>query len=377
MYKPKNLILLVCLVIVGWACSAPSDKASDTSRVEHTATPKPPTSTQVPETETPLPSQTYTPEPTITPTPGIVKLQDDFTSRSDIWGECENCVWENGSLYFGPFEPSGSGQDQIFYILCEACGENKYYRIAADVTYQEGYGGDRTFGILAGLGIHDVLAAGTASTSQHALYETFDLLSKRWGGTPFKVFGAVKPGLETNRIEVTISPGASLGAADIFVAVNGKTLIMLYDQEAMPSKVGLYLGWHSIGVAFDNFEYEEIEKPKKELAALSQSVCDIAGKGFIFSKTIGFTGTLTQVNVAGSIWTATVEDGGCQVPITVDIERYQAWVEERPDVFENGARVYVMGELKQIMVGEFDPTDFDPDSFIYSLEVRVLPELID
>lgn len=186
-------------------------------------------------------------------------IEDDFSSRSEIWGDCENCEWKDGALYYGSFLPAGVGQDQIFYVLCEACGEHKYYRVAADVTFFDGFSADRTFGILAGLSSSGFLGAGTITTSQHALYETFNFNTNSWGGTPFKRFGVVRPGRATNRIEVTIQPGAMAGRADVFVSINGKNVIVQFNQSLDPSKTGLYLGWHSVGVMFDNFEYELLE----------------------------------------------------------------------------------------------------------------------
>lgn len=186
-------------------------------------------------------------------------MRADFSTRSEIWGECTNCEWENGELYFGPFEPVGSGTDQIFYMLCELCGEHNYYRVAADVTFFEGFGADRTIGILAGLSAHDFLGAGTVSTSKHALYETFNFKTNSWGGTSFQRFNTVNSGWVTNRIEVVIRPGTAPNKADIQIYVNGVNVIYLFNQDNEPSKVGLYLGWHSIGVTFDNFEFEVLE----------------------------------------------------------------------------------------------------------------------
>jgi hypothetical protein len=373
------LVFIIFLFIVSVAACSPSPQPTTAiSEVELTATQVPPSATPLPPMDTPVPTQTDTPEPTPSPTPRIIKLQDDFSSRSEIWGECENCVWEEGRFIFGPFEPHGTGQDQIFYIFCEACGENKYYRVAADVTYVEGYGGDRTFGILAGMGINDVLAAGTVSTSQHALYETFDLTTKRWGGTPFRVYGAVAPGSGTNHIEVSIVPAKSRGGADITVAVNGKNLILLYDQKVVSSKVGLYLGWHSIGVAFDNFEYEQFEMPEAEAAALSLTPCDIVeGDIFHLYQTVGVTGTLTRVTDQETIWTATLEGGGCELPVSLDIEKYRVWVEEEPGAFENGTKVYLVGEVGAFMQGEFDPEDFSTFDAYLALEVDVKPKVVD
>lgn len=259
--KPCGIFLLLFVLLLVSCTSAPppSPTPSSTPIPANTQAPTtPPTSTPT-ETlpPTPVPIPTDTPQPTSTPE--VTFFQDDFSSRTDAWGECENCEWKDDMLYFGPFRPAGVGQDQIFYLLCEACGEHTYYRVAADVTYFEGHGGDRTYGILAGLSGNDFLGAGTITTTQYALYETFDFNSNSWGGTPFRQFSAVRPGLATNRIEVTIKSGSMLGRGDIFVDVNGKNVIVLFNQPVEPSKVGLYLGWHSVGVIYDDFEYEVLE----------------------------------------------------------------------------------------------------------------------
>ncbi len=377
MRKSCRTLGIAFVLVLITACSSGAQPTTAIPQLAVTATKPPPSVTPVPPSETPVPSPTITPEPTPSPTPRIIKLQDDFSSRSEIWGDCEICAWEEGRLIFGPYEPHGSGQDQIFYVFCEACGENKYYRVAADVTYVEGYGGDRTFGILAGLGIHEVLAAGTVSTSQHAMYETFDLTTKRWGGTPFRTYGAVAPGAGTNRIEVSVVPAKSQGGADITVSVNGRNLILLYDQKVMPSKVGLYLGWHSIGVAFDNFEYEQLEMPEEEAAALSLAPCDIVeGDIFHLYQTVGVTGELTRVADQETIWTATLEGGGCELPVSLDIEKYRVWVTEDPEAFENGARVYLVGEVGAFLEGDFDPYDISTFDAYLALEVDVKPEII-
>lgn len=218
--------------------------------------------TEISLTNTPPPSPTETPIPTDTPlpsaTPGPVVIRDDFSNQSDYWGDCEYCDWRDGEFFFGPYPPAGQGEDQIFYVICEACGLHTFYRVSADVTFVDGYG-DRTFGILAGLSEdRDFISGATVSTFKHALYESFDYRSNQWVGGTFKVFNAVSAGRGTNRIEVEIKPAASGNRADITVRVNGSNLIFLYDQPVGPSWAGLYLGWHTVSASYDNFEYEEI-----------------------------------------------------------------------------------------------------------------------
>ena len=67
------------------------------------------------------------------------------------------------------------------------------------------------------------------------------------------------PGAATNHIEVIVKPTSSAGSADMYIRINNKTLTVLYGQKAEPAQVGLALGWHSVGAAFDNWEFEELE----------------------------------------------------------------------------------------------------------------------
>jgi hypothetical protein len=253
----KSIILAIFLMMVLSACGAPAPTTAPAPVVPPTVTSTvAPTFTPV-VAPTEAPTATPTIEPTAVPTAGPVVITDDFTAQKDIWGKCENCVWQNGVLNYGPFPANMVGSDQVFYIICEACGLHQYYTVSADVTFLDGYSG-RTFGILAGMTEDEkYFGAGTVDTIKHALYETYDFDTNQWGGTHFKKFNAVKAGRLTNHITVQVKPASTPGQTDISVSVNGQILI-LYTGDATPTKVGLYLGWYGVGVIFDNFEYEEI-----------------------------------------------------------------------------------------------------------------------
>ena len=255
----KIVLVLFVILLLSVACQLSGSPAEElaVTMVAETAAAVP---TKVPPTATSIPTETPLPSPTPTPAPLVVK--DDFSTQSDIWGECDKCEWKDGVLYFGPYPAKETqGQDQIFYVVCEACGTPVYYRIAADVSAFEGYSGDRTYGLLAGLTGNNFLGAGTITAHQHVLYETFDFNTQEWGGTPFKLYqDAVGYGAgATNRIEIEVKPGSSSGSAAITVFVND-TKTVSYEQDAEPVQVGLYLGWHSVGVKYDNFEFEELEQ---------------------------------------------------------------------------------------------------------------------
>ena len=260
MLNKSKLFSAILLVILLSSCQSSTQIPSNQQQPEAVMTSVPPTA--IPPTETSVPTPTDTPIPTDTPlptaTPGPVMISDDFSGQSDIWGNCEYCEWKDGTLFFGPYPPIGQGEDQIFYVICESCGLHTYYRVSADVTFFDGYG-DRTFGILAGLSENkDFISAGTVSTLKHALYEAFDYNTNQWVSGSFKTFSAVHASRGTNRIEIEIKPTSSAGQADITVRVNGSDLILLYNQPVGPTWAGLYLGWHTVGAIYDNFEYEEI-----------------------------------------------------------------------------------------------------------------------
>jgi hypothetical protein len=256
----KKLILLAMILIILLGCQAGlSAQDLAATMVAGTAaaasdTPVPvPSATQAPPTVTP------TSAPTLTPTPdGPLVIKDDFSTRSNIWGKCGECEWEDRKLYFGPFSPRGEGINQIFTIVCEACGEHPYFRIAADLTFAEGVAGDRSFGI--GLTIPDQFFAGTGIvTTQFGALEAFDFGSNIWSGSSFKRYSAIKPGGATNRVEFAARPNSS-GGTDYYAIVNDKTLVVLSNitERSTKLKPAIYLGWHSVGIAVDNFEYEEI-----------------------------------------------------------------------------------------------------------------------
>ncbi len=252
----KKLIVFTLILVGLLGCEAGlsvQDQAA--TMVAETAAAAPPTELPAP-TDTQAPSATPTEASTPTPT-GPLVFKDDFSKKTDAWGKCDACEWQDGKLYFGPFPPSGGGaSDQIHYLLCKACGEHLYFHASADITFAEGQGGDRTYGLasvvadkfLAGIGITPFQLAGL---------EKFNFLTGLYEGTKFAFYGAVKPGGATNHVQLDARPNSS-GTVDYFGIVNKKTIIFLLDQPAEPSNAALYFDWHSVGVAVDNFEFEEI-----------------------------------------------------------------------------------------------------------------------
>jgi len=260
MYKKLALFVAVLVALTACQPAGPSAKDLAATMVAETEAAEPPTDTPAPpptETEAPTATITPTPEPTLTPTPsGPLMIKDDFSTKSDIWGKCDKCEWKDGKLYFGPFDAKGQGINQLFALICEACGEHTYFRIAADITFAEGMAGDRFFG--AGGVVPDKFYAGSSITPfQFGRLEVFDYTTNVWSGSDLKQYGAILPGTGTNRVEFAIKPAAS-GGLDYYQIVNEKTIIVLYGRKPLTLEPALYLAWHSVGVSFDNFEFEEL-----------------------------------------------------------------------------------------------------------------------
>ena len=98
-------------------------------------------------TLTPTPTWTLRPTntPTVTLTPGPFSFFDSFASRSEGWEFCEACMWRDGTLIMGPYDPSS-----YFHVnRCWGCGAYTFYRVAVDVTFIDGEV-DRTFGFVFG-----------------------------------------------------------------------------------------------------------------------------------------------------------------------------------------------------------------------------------
>jgi hypothetical protein len=273
-------IMGMTLLLFTTACGPSAEQLAATYVAETSAAASP---TPLP-TDTPLPTSTHTPTltstptstptntptntatalptntPTITPTPGPLFITDDFSEQSDIWGECPGCVWSSGKLHVGPYDP-GDTENDTHPVICEACGEKEYYRIAVDVAFEQGYS-DRGFGLLIGDNDYYFTDLEISTLFQTCIVWRYDYKLFGWKLLNRDInnvlTGLVAPSYSNNHLEVTVRPSGQEGRADYYIKINGTTLFVLYTQIQDPSRVGLVVGYHSIGVAFDNFEFEEI-----------------------------------------------------------------------------------------------------------------------
>ena len=261
MFTRKLFLLAAALLVIMTGCqSGPSAQDQAGTMVALTAAAAPATNTAVPQpSDTPVPptvAVTPTTAPTATPS-GPLVITDDFTTKSAIWGTCGQCEWKDRKLYFGPYTPNGEKAiDQLHLLVCEACGKHTYYRVSADMTFVAGQAGDRFYGFAAIIPGRFISTAGI-TPYQFGVVEVADLQTGKYTSTPLKQYGAIKPGDAVNHLELDARLNAS-GTVDYYEMVNGKTIAFLTSPSAETTTVALYLGWHSVGITVDNFEFDQV-----------------------------------------------------------------------------------------------------------------------
>jgi hypothetical protein len=212
-------------------------------------------------TATPTVTSTSTPPPTLTATPGPLVIDDDFSTLHSRWQGCDICAIKDGGLVFGPHPSSDSAKG--YFTLCDDCGNVHEYKMSVDATFVSGVS-DRGFGFilreadgkfidleittwqLYGVWFYDPQGgdAWNAWTS---------LLSKSYLPT-----GYLNPGVIKNNIEVQMIASDTNEEKDLVkISFNG-TLLNTIEIPKGSGRVGLGVGLHSIGVAFDNFHFESM-----------------------------------------------------------------------------------------------------------------------
>jgi hypothetical protein len=132
------------------------------------------------------------------------------------------------------------------------------YRIAVDATFFEG-ASDRGFGFLIYL-TDDYYVTFEMATWQVAGLFKYEPGTGTWSELlPWQWKGYINPGRQTNRLELIVRDSQNIGKSDITIKINGKVLAVYSGIGIEPTMVGLEVGWHSIGIAYDNFEFEELE----------------------------------------------------------------------------------------------------------------------
>jgi hypothetical protein len=225
------------LLIVSACAPSVASEPAPSATLKPSPVPITETSTLVP-TETLVP--TNTPMPTITPTPGPVSIKDDFTAKNESnWPDCDKCEWKDGQLHLGPYDPGTNLNESLKQV-------DRYFGILSNIVFGENNEPKR----LNYLGISPF----QAYTIRDYDNENQDI--KFLAGNLSA--GAVKPGRATNHFEVIVQPTAKDGSVDIYFKLNDSQIYIYYSQPVESSSVALGMSFHSVTVAYDNFEYEEL-----------------------------------------------------------------------------------------------------------------------
>ena len=245
--------LFMFLLISACGGTAPAEKPVDT-----VPPPPPATDTAVPTvppptaTDTPVP--TDTPIPTITPTTGPIIIDEDFSTDNGLF-KCDFCKVSDGALLMGPYPIANTYN--AYYAICSQCGIAKNYKMSVDTWFIEGQS-DRGFGMLLRENDGKLIDLELLTWQAYGVW-TFDPTEAGgvgWGAiTDGWVEGWVKAGRSVNHIDVVMK--TENGQMTLTVTMNnkgGRTMKV----EAGSGNVGLLVGMHSLGVAFDNFHFEEL-----------------------------------------------------------------------------------------------------------------------
>lgn len=250
----RPLIALALLTVIASAGCIPTLGAAPT------ATAQPPSPTQVPPTDVPTNTPSPTPTatlpptstPTITPTPGPIVADDDFSTDTGRF-KCDVCEVKNGEFFVGPYP----AQDTFaaYYALCNDCGVPTNYKMSFDARFVSG-ASDRGFGAILRENDGSFIDLEITTWLLYGVWHYNAALSKSaWAWDEYYTDGWIQGGLKagtlTNHIEITLVDG------QLTVNMNGRNKLLQIPTGS--GRVGLMVGMHSLGVAFDNFHFEELK----------------------------------------------------------------------------------------------------------------------
>jgi hypothetical protein len=212
----------------------------------------------VEQTKAANPTLTLTPSPIPAPTntPGPVIIHDDFSTDVGRWQGCEQCVIRDGSLIMGPYPVSNSAEG--YFTICADCGYVTDYKMGVDVVYVNGYS-DRGFGLVLREHQGNYIELEISTWQFYGVWY-YDKEKKgswdAWGALltdGWVPSGYLRPAQLSNRLDVETT--TENGKSSVAIRVNSQ-LINTVEIPNVPGQVGLVVGLHSLGIAFDNFYFE-------------------------------------------------------------------------------------------------------------------------
>ncbi len=212
-------------------------------------------------TATPTVTSTSTPAPTATATPGPLVIDDNFNSMSARWQGCDICAIKDEALVFGPHPSADSAKG--YFTLCGDCGIVHEYKMSVDATFISGVS-DRGFGFVLREWDGNFIDLEISTWQLYGVWfynpEGGDAWSA-WSSLLSKSYlptGYLHPGVIENHIDVEVIASDANKEKDLIkISFNG-TLLNTIEIPKGSGQVGLGVGLHSIGVAFDNFHFESM-----------------------------------------------------------------------------------------------------------------------
>lgn len=251
----RFLYFSLFLMLLLGACSggAPAEKPADAA-----LQPAPATDTAVPTlpppTATDTPTPTDTAVPTITPTAGPIIIDDDFSTDNGLF-KCDFCKVSDGTLLMGPYPSELMGNP--YFAICSKCGTATNYKMSVDTWYIEG-ASDRGFGLVLRENDGNLIDLEVSTWQVYGVwtYDPAEAVGERWGAiTDGWIEGWLKPGRAVNHVEVIMKTEGSQTTLTVMINDKGGRAL---NVDSGSGNVGILVGMHSLGVAFDNFHFEEL-----------------------------------------------------------------------------------------------------------------------
>jgi hypothetical protein len=212
------------------------------------------------QTELARPTTTPIPRPsgTAVSTPGPIVITDDFSTLDPRWQSCAACRVKDGRMLMGPYPSSSSTRGYV--AICKDCGIVREYKMSVDAVFLSG-ASDRGFGFVLREWDGSYITLEITTWQVYGVW-FFDSKDKETWYTLLKKTlvpsSSLRPGRIKNHIDVEVVASREKKDKDLLkISFNGVPLRTIEIPRG-DGHVGLGVGLHSIGVAFDDFRFESM-----------------------------------------------------------------------------------------------------------------------
>jgi hypothetical protein len=126
------------------------------------------------------------------------------------------------------------------------------FELTVETAFLEGPS-ERGYGLVVGLNDDRFLTYEITPWQTIDFWE-YEYTKDEWTWLNGQFTGTIRSGVQKNVIGVRASENAS-GKLDIALLANGRTPLVIFNQDADPGWVGLTVFGHAVEVAFDNFHH--------------------------------------------------------------------------------------------------------------------------